>query len=399
LTPLREGRSPHPTIYLDHAATTPLRPEAFEAMRPWLTTSYGNPSGTHSLARAALRAVDDAREQVAELLGGEPGEVVFTSGGTEADNLAVAGAARGARWDAAAGSGRPAAPVCCSAVEHPAVLEPTRALGGEEIGVDAGGIIDLDALSCWLSAHAEDAALVSVMLVNNETGVIQPLAELAALVREVAPSALIHTDAVQAAGWLDLPRAAAAADLVTVSAHKFGGPKGTGALLIRPPARGRLHPVLRGGPQEHELRAGTHDVAGIVGMGCAARLLISESQEPARVAQLGDRFVAGVLSAVEGAVPAVPRQLRIGTICNLGFEAIESEELLLMLDAAGVCASAGSSCASGAVEPSHVLMAMGLSAGEAREHVRFSLGHRTTEAEVDQAVTLVAEAVGKLRSP
>jgi cysteine desulfurase len=385
-------------IYLDHAATTPLRPEALEAMRPWLTTGYGNPSGTHSLARAALRAVDEAREQVAGLLGGEPGEVVFTSGGTEAANLAVAGATSRARAGRPAGGATSAAALCCSAVEHPAVLEPTRTRGGELLGVDAGGIVDPDSLSRWLSGHAREASIASVMLVNNETGVLQPLAELAAMVREAAPEVLVHTDAVQAAGWLDLAQAAGAADLVSVSAHKFGGPKGTGALLVRRPARGRLHPLLRGGPQERELRAGTHNVAGIVGMGRAAELVKSEPEELARVARLGDRFVAGVLSAVDAAAPAVPRELSTGTICNLGFEAIEAEELLLMLDSAGVCASAGSSCASGAVEPSHVLMAMGLSAAQARSHVRFSLGHPTTQAEVDQAVVLVAEAVAKLRS-
>jgi cysteine desulfurase len=379
-------------IYLDHAATTPLRPEVFEAMRPWLTTSYGNPSGTHSLARAALRAVDEARQQVAELLGGEPGDVVFTSGGTEADNLAVTGAVTAAR------SAGAAAGLCCSAVEHPAVLEPARALGGEEIGVDGNGVVDRAVLGNWLADHGQDAALVSVMLVNNETGVCQPLVDLASLVRELAPRALVHTDAVQGAGWLDLPRAAAAADLVSVSAHKFGGPKGVGALLVRPPARGRLHPVMRGGPQERELRAGTHDVAGIVGMGCAAHLLMSGTKETERVGALGDRFVAGVLSAVEGSAPAVPRELRIGAICNLAFAGIVAEELLLMLDCVGVCAAAGSSCASGAVEPSHVLMAMGCSAAEARRHVRFALGHDTTEAEVEEAVVLVGESVTKLRT-
>ena len=208
----------------------------------------------------------------------------------------------------------------------------------------------------------------------------------------------MHTDAVQGAGWLDLPRAAGAADLVSISAHKLGGPKGVGALLVRPPA-GRLRPVLRGGPQERSFAAGTHDVAGIVGMGCAARKLPrSDPEEPARVARLGDRLTAGVLSAVEGSAAAVPAEGRVSAICNIGFEGVVAEELLLMLDSVGICASAGSSCASGALEPSHVLIAMGRSTDEARRHVRFSLGHDTTESDVDRAVLLIAESVAKLRT-
>ncbi len=326
------------------------------------------------------------------MLGGEPGEVVFTSGGTEADNLAVTGAVTSAR------SRIPGAAVCCSAVEHPAVLEPTRALDGEEIGVDLNGVVDLGLLSDWLAAHSLDAALVSVMLVNNETGVRQPLADLTALVGAMSSEALVHTDAVQAAGCLDLPVAAGGADLVSVSAHKFGGPKGAGALLVRQRAHGRLRPVLRGGPQERELRAGTHDVAGIVGMGCAAELLAAgREQQAARLTALRDRFADRVLSSVEGSAEAVPRRLTAGTICNIFFDGVAAEELLLMLDSLGVCAAAGSSCASGAVEPSHVLTAMGRSAAEARQHVRFSLGHATTKDEVDRAGTVVAEAVAKLR--
>jgi cysteine desulfurase len=370
-------------IYLDHAATTPLRPEAFEAMRPWLTTSYGNPSGTHRLARAALRAVDAAREQVAAMLGGEPGEVVFTSGGTEADNLAVTGAVTSAR------AGMPGAAVCCSAVEHPAVLEPTRSLGGEEIGVDLNGVVDLGLLSNWLAGHSLDAALVSVMLVNNETGVRQPVSGVSALVGTMAPGALVHTDAVQAAGCLDLSVAAGGADLVSVSAHKFGGPKGAGALLVRQRAHNRLRPVLRGGPQERELRAGTHD---------AELLVAGREQEAARITALRDRFVDCVLSTVERSAEAVPRRLSVGTICNIAFDGVAAEELLLVLDTLGVCAAAGSSCASGAVEPSHVLTAMGRSTSEARQHVRFSLGHVTTKDEVDKAGAVVAEAVAKLRA-
>lgn len=387
-----------PVVYLDHAATSPLRPEVFEAMKPWLLGHYGNPSGGHSVARTARRALDDARDVVAECLGGEPGEVVFTSGGTEADNLAITGALAAAR---AAGVARPT--VACSAIEHPGVLEPTRAAGGAELAVDECGCIDLDNLRCWLGGFGRPdpshVVEVSVMLVNNETGVIQPVAEVASLVRELAPEALFHTDAVQAMCWMDVATQGAGADLVTVSGHKFGGPKGVGALLVRRSAKKRLQPVLRGGPQEGELRAGTQDVAGIVGMAEAARLAVADRAElSARVGPLARRLVSGVVSKIERTGEAVPRDRRIEAICNIWFDGIESEELLIALDQLGVCASAGSSCASGALDPSHVLMAMGRDEAAARSHVRFSLGPTTTAAEVESAVTSIVAAVDQLRS-
>jgi cysteine desulfurase len=379
--------------YLDNAATTPIRPEVLETMLPWLTTRFGNASGGHSMARAARRAVDDARETLAEVLGGEPGEVVFTSGGTEADNLAVTGAALAARER---GMDRPV--IGCSAVEHAAVLEPVRAAGGEELAVDHDGVIDLPRLEEWLTGNPDRVAEVSVMLVNNETGVVEPVADVARLVTDLAPGALVHTDAVQALGWLDVASLATAADLVAVSAHKIGGPKGVGALLVRSAARPHVRPVLRGGPQERELRAGTHGVAGIVGMACAARLCTAErDQASRRVAELADAFVTGVLDGVEDTAAAVPRERRIGAICNLWFAGVEAEELLVVLDELGVCASAGSACASGALEPSHVLLAMGRSREEAARHVRFSLGYSTTIEDVDQAVLATMQAVARLR--
>jgi len=385
--------SGHAVAYFDHASTTPMRPEVLEAMTPWLTSRYGNASGMHSLARSARRAVDDARDAVAEALGGEPGEVVFTSGGTEADNLAVSGALAGAADD-----GVQNAVVACSAVEHPAVLEPVRTAGGALLPVGRDGVIDLPLLEAWLSDHWDRAVEVSVMLVNNETGVIEPVADVARAIKEFAPQALVHTDAVQALGWLDVAALAGQADLVSLSAHKFGGPKGVGALLVRSPARGRLRPMLRGGPQERELRAGTHDVAGIVGMAEAARLALAGRHEACeRVGALADRLVAGIIAGVEGSVEAVERRRRVGAICNLGFEGVESEELLIVLDELGVCASAGSACASGALEPSHVLVAMGRSPDEARRHVRYSLGTTTTPGEVDQAIAATIEAVSRLR--
>lgn len=378
--------------YLDNAATTPVRPEVLEEMLPWLTTRYGNASGGHSMARAARRAVDDARDTLAEVLGGEPGEVVFTSGGTEADNLAVSGTALAARER---GMDRPL--IGCSAVEHAAVREPVRSAGGDEIAVDHDGIIDLARLEEWLQENSDRVAEVSVMLVNNETGVIEPVADVVRLVRRLAPAALVHSDAVQALGWLDVAESAAGADLLTVSAHKVGGPKGVGALLVRSAVRSHVRPVLQGGPQERELRAGTHGVAGIVGMACAARLCSAEREETTRrVTQLADALVTGVLEGIDEATETVRRERRIAAICNLCFGGVEAEELLVVLDELGVCASAGSACASGALEPSHVLGAMGLSE-EAARHIRFSLGYSTTMSDIDQAVGATVEAVARLR--
>ena len=380
--------------YLDNAATTPMRPEVLEAMLPWMTTAFGNASAGHSMARTARRAVDDARDTLAEVLGCDPSEVVFTSGGTEADNLAVTGVAAAARER---GVDRPL--IGCSAIEHPAVLEPVRAAGGEELVVDTNGLLDVARLEEWLSRNAGRVVEVSVMLVNNETGVIQSLADVARVTRELVPGALVHCDAVQAVGWLDVALLGQTVDLISVSAHKIGGPKGVGALVVRSAARRHVRSVLRGGPQERELRAGTHDVAGIVGLACAARLCSAEREAASRrVAELAATLVGGVLRAVKGSGVTVPAEARIAPICNLWFEGVESEELLLVLDELGVCASAGSACASGALEPSHVLLAMGRSAEEARRHIRLSLGHATTQEDVDQALAAIPEAVERLRA-
>lgn len=379
--------------YLDNAATTPLRAEVLDAMMPWLTTVFGNASAGHSMARAARRAVEDARDCVAEVLGGDPGEVVFTSGGTEADNLAITGTAVAARE-----SGARATLIGCSTVEHPAVLEPVRAARGEMLPVDGEGSVELGYVEEWISSSSQRVAEVSVMLVNNETGVVQDLSAVARLVHDGAPGALVHTDAVQALGWLDVSFLAADADLISISAHKLGGPQGTGALLVRSRARRHLRPIMRGGPQERELRAGTHHVAGIVGMACAARLCSREREDTCRrVGDLADTLVAGVLGAVAGSGTAVPAARRISAICNLWFDGVSAEELLLVLDDLGVCASAGSACASGAIVPSHVLLAMGRTAEEARRHIRLSLGHATTLEDVQHAVVAITAAVAQLR--
>jgi cysteine desulfurase len=368
--------------YLDHAATTPMRPEAVAAMLPFLTERFGNPSGAHAVARAARSAIDDARESVAADLGAQPGEVVFTGSGTEADNLALIGV-----------QARRGGTVVCTAVEHHAVLETCQALGGRVVPVHPDGLVDLEALA---DALGPTVSVVSVMLANNEVGTVQPLAEVVELVRERAPDALVHTDAVQAVPWLDVSSLAGQADLVAVSAHKFGGPKGVGALVVRHGAP--LGPIIHGGGQERDRRSGTHNVAGIVAMAAALRVTVAtRSEVVASVGRLRDRLADGLLAAVPGALETGPRQCKVAGSCHLRFPGVESEALLVLLDEAGVFASAGSACASGAMEPSHVLVAMGLSAAEASSSIRLSLGAASTEEDVDLALEVVPKAVADLR--
>jgi cysteine desulfurase len=369
--------------YLDHAATTPLRPEAAQAMLTWLTERFGNPSGSHSVARAARAAIDDARDEAAAYLGVEPGGIVFTGGGTEADNLALLGL------------GAKSTTVVCTAVEHHAVLHAAEAAGVREIvPVDTDGVIDLDALAAALSA---DTSVVSVMLANNEVGTIQPLEPVARIVRRHAKNAVLHTDAVQAFPWLDVAIAAAPADLIAVSAHKFGGPQGVGILAIRNDLK--LHPIIHGGGQERDRRSGTHNVAGIVGMVAAMRATVAaRDATDARVRPLRDRLADGLLHAVEGTSETGARAGKIPGNCHLCFDGIESEALILLLDDAGVCASAGSACASGAMEASHVLTAMGIPKARALGSLRLSLGATTTADEVDLALKVVPDAVARLRT-
>ncbi|HET9292475.1 MAG TPA: aminotransferase class V-fold PLP-dependent enzyme, partial [Actinomycetes bacterium] len=281
---------PDRLTYLDHAATTRLRPEAVAAMSPWLGDRFGNPSGAHRVARAARQAVDEARDVVAAAAGCRPGDVVFTGGGTEADNLAVLGSH----------AARPG-PVLCSAVEHEAVLTPVAAVGGRTVAVDPAGAVDLDALAAALT---RDTVLVSVMAANNEVGTVQPLAEVAEVVRRRAPGAAVHADAVQAAAWVDLPPLVAGAALVSLSSHKVGGPQGVGALVVRPGTPLRARAV--GGGQERELRSGTHNVAGIVGFAAALGVVLATRDEAAaRVRALADRLADGLVAAVPGATETV----------------------------------------------------------------------------------------------
>jgi cysteine desulfurase len=380
--------------YLDHAATTPMRPEAIEAMRPYLDGRFGNPSGAHAESRRARLALDDARELVAGLLGADLGEVVFTSGGTEADNLAVAGG-----WDANASGDRPMAALVCSAMEHHAVLNACRALarrtGAElrEVGSDRDGIVDLDQLA---EACTPEVGLVSVMAVNNEIGTVQPLGAVADIVRARSPQAVLHTDAVQAAPWLDVATLTGSCDLIAVSAHKFGGPKGVGALVVR--SGTGLEPLLYGGGQERERRSGTPDVAGIVAMAAALAVTVAErDRTSARVVALRDRLGDALVATVAGVAETGDRRRRTPGHLHLRFSGVESEAMVVLLDAAGVAVSAGAACSSGAVEASHVLEAMGLDRTQAASGIRFSLGSTSTESDVALALAVVPDVVAQLR--
>lgn len=380
------------TIYLDNAATTPMRPAAREAVEAAMRDDFGNASGVHAVARRARTALEEARETVAAGLGCRPSEVVFTSGGTESDNLGVKGAARAARADGR-GDG-----VVTTTIEHKAVLASCDRLASEgfrvtRVGADGGGVVDLESLA---SALDEKTAVVSVMLVNNEVGTIQPLDAVADLVAERSPRAVLHTDAVQAVPWVDVEAAAARAHLVAVSAHKFGGPKGVGALVVREGTR--LVPELEGGGHENGLRSGTYNVAGAVGMAAALEETVTDRlADVERIGSLRDRLAAGLLDAVRGSWSNGDPLRRIAGNCHIGFPGMEVEMLLLAFDQAGLCAAAGSACQSGSIDPSYVLLEMGLERRDALASVRFSLGWATTEADIDAALTVIPDCVGRLR--
>lgn len=382
------------THYLDHAAGTSVRSVAVEAMLPLLTTGYGNPSGSHRLAREANRVLDDAREVMAEALGAHAGEIVFTSGGTEADNLAVQGTLAQAGGMAV-----------CSAGEHHAVLDPVEFHRGLVVPLLESGLIDLEALARVLESAPMPITIVSVMLANNETGVIQPLGPVIELVRALAPQAVVHTDAVQALCWVDVATEAAAADLISVSAHKFGGPKGVGALVVRDGVK--LAPLARGGGQEKGRRNGTQNVPGVAAMAAAAAASVADrATEIPRIRTLRDRLADGIRSAlpgvhesaVPGSVEQADRSGKLANICHLAFEGIESEAMLFLLEKHDVLASAASSCSSGAQDPSHVLAAMGMSRELAGGSLRLSLGHTSSDEDVDVAIKVVPTAVERLRS-
>lgn len=371
--------------YLDHAATTPMHPRAVAAMLPYLDGLFANPSGSHRFAREARTVLDDARDRVAGLLGCAPGDVVFTGGGTEADNTAVLGVVER----------RGGTPVC-PAAEHHAVLHPVEHVGGQVVPCNPTGTVDLDALAAVLRA-TPGVAVVSVMAVNNEVGSITDLATVAAVVRREAPGAVLHTDAVQAPCWLDLRTVTPLVDLLSLSAHKFGGPKGVGVLVAKEGVA--FEPRLMGGGQERERRSGTHNVAGIVAM--TEALAATDHERPAelpRITALRDRLVAGVCGSLDGVHETVAPHAKVAGSAHLCIEGVENEALLFLLDEAGVCASAASACAAGAMEPSHVLAAMGVPRSLAGGAVRLTLGRTTTEADVARGADVLVDAVRRLRA-
>ena len=386
------GPSEPREIYLDHAASTPLRPSARDA---WLVAAdqhHANPTGSHLAAREARRALDRAREQVAAALDAHPGEIVFTSGGSEADNMAVQGAL-GARG--------PAAVAVTTEAEHHAVHDPVERSGGVMVGVDERGIVDLAALSDTLRSRDGDVAVVSVIAVNNETGSINPLRDVAGVVRDLAPGALLHTDAVQAVNWIDVAAETADYDLVSVTGHKVGSPVGTGVLVVRDGVE--LDPLIVGGGQERGRRAGTPDVAGAVSFAVALTEAVDGRPESVeRLRGLRDALIDGLMGrlgdrVLVSAAPGGGDRSHIAAgIANVCIAGVQSEALLFLIDAAGVRASAASSCSSGAQDPSHVLAAMGVPRDVALGSLRLSLGHTSATSDVERAVEVIVESVERL---
>ena len=380
--------------YFDHNATTPPDPMVIEAMARALKEDFGNPSSVHHFGQRAKAVLDEARSAVAELVGGEPAEVVFTSGGTESDNMALRGAAEALESAAAA---TPRRHVITSSIEHEAILNTVKALTRRGwtstlLPVDVSGIVSPGSLA---SAITRETGIVSVMHANNEIGTVQPLADLAAIAHE--HGAIFHTDAVQSVAKIPVDVRALGVDLLTLSAHKFNGPKGVGVLWIR---RGtRLVSTMTGGKHERNRRGGTENVPGIAGLGVAARLARKKLDgEAQRIAALRDRLEHGILSTVGGtAVNGAPSP-RVPNTTNISFDGVEAESLLIALDLEGFAVSTGSACSSGTLEPSHVLRAMGLPSHRTQNSIRFSLGAGNTEAEVDALLAKLPTVVSKLRS-
>jgi cysteine desulfurase len=372
-------------IYLDANATTPLLPEVLEAMRPFLLERFGNASSIHQEGQHARSAVERARADVSRFLGCRPAEVVFTSGGTESDNLAIFG------------SVSPGDHVLTSTVEHHAVLHAVRKLGERGVEIDVLPVNDQGVLAPddVRNAIRPNTRLISVMMANNETGILQPVE---AIGRIAAESGIrFHVDAVQAAGKLKLDVDAIGCHLLTISGHKMHAPQGTGALFVR---RGtRLEPLFAGGAHERERRAGTENVAGIVGLGKAAECAMEglRNGAPERMRSLRDRLESGILQRVPGAGINGGSAPRVPNTTNLWFDHLEGEALVIALDLHGLAVSSGAACSSGVSEPSHVLEAMGLSKERARGSLRLSLHRHTSEEEIDQAIQLVSSRVTRLR--
>jgi len=372
-------------VYLDNNATTPVLPEVFEAMRPYFGEHFGNASSIHHHGQETRAAVESARESVAGLLGCSASEVIFTSGGTESDNLAIAGLVKAGDH------------VITSGIEHHAVLHAAKNL--EQIGcevtvlpADGRGLVDPDDVKRGLRPATK---LITVMMANNETGVLQPVEEIGKLAAEA--EVLFHTDAVQAAGKVPIDVKRMHCHALSISGHKLHGPQGTGALFLKKGTQ--LHPLFHGGRHERSRRAGTENVPGIVGLGKAAKLASESFNNGAieRLAAMRDRLQRVVLSCIEGTTVNGDGAPRVPNTANIRFDDIEGESLVIALDLKGLAVSTGAACSSGAIEPSHVLIAMGLRPEQARASIRFSLGKQTTEQDIDCAIQLLPETVARLR--
>ena len=375
-------------IYLDHAATTPTAPEVLAAMLPYFSECWGNASAVYATGREARRAVENARKEVAKAIGALPQEICFTSGGSESDNTAIRGTARALR--------EKGKHIITTAIEHHAVLKTCRQLEQEGFEVtrvrpDGEGRIDPEEIR---KAIRRDTILVTVMAANNEIGTLEPVGEIGRICRE--QGVVFHTDAVQAAGAVAIDVREAGCDLLSLSGHKFYGPKGIGALYIREGTR--LDPLIAGGQQERGFRAGTENLPGIVGLGKAITLAAENLDRNAgHMRRMRDRLTDGLLASVPGAALNGPREERLPNNCSIRFDGIDGEALLLRLDLAGIAASAGSACTAGNQETSHVLKAIGLTEEEAGSSLRLTTGIHTTEEEVDETVRTVREIVTDLR--
>jgi cysteine desulfurase len=378
-------------IYLDYAATTPLDPRVLEAMMPYMTEHFGNPNSIHSFGREARRAIDEAREKIAQLLNCQPSEIVFTSGGTESDNLALRGVAEAYRHKGNH--------IVTTAIEHHAVLRTCKAL--EDMGffvtylpVDEHGLVSPEQVA---EAVSERTILISVMHANNEIGTIEPITEIVRVVKEKRPDTIVHTDAVQTVGHIPVDIQELGMDLLSFSAHKFYGPKGIGGLFVRKGVR--LVPQITGGGQERNRRSGTENVAAIVGMAKALELAVEEMPtELPRLQALRDELITGVLSRIPETRLNGHPTLRLPHNANFSFRGIEGEALLLQLDLNGIAASSGSACSSGSLEPSHVLLALGLDYELAIGSLRITLGRFTSREHIVRLLNLLPKVVKKLRA-
>lgn len=376
-------------VYLDHAATTPVRPDVLEAFRAATESTFGNASSVHSFGQDAKKLLEESRDRVARAIGAESPEIIFTSGGTESDNLAITGVARALK-----NRGKH---IITTAIEHPAVLNTCRSLEDEGfevtyLPVDSECVLSMSALAASIK---EETVLVSAMYANNETGSIQPVADIAKLTRE--HGVLLHTDAVQALGKVDIDVDSLGVDLLSMSAHKIYGPKGVGALFVREGTP--IDNLFYGGHHERGIRPGTENVPGIAAFATAVELAVQELPESAeRLRALKARLAEGVLANVDGAHENGSRGMSLPNILNVGFEGVDGEALLLSLDLMGIGVSTGSACSSGSTDPSHVLLTMGIRPRLAQASIRFSLGRGNTAEEIDRVVEVLPPMVQRLRA-